>query len=659
MPAENSKDHVVEVFPVSGDTIRRLVPTIFDQAAYEKPPEIHDETTEATVWAKPEKTYFDSDSKVQARIEWHQSPLPNKTNVAIWVFDVVGNKKTANRQRASELAAVARDVVRNWIIREPLRKADEPEPDPVIEPGGSIEKTLGGRLNQTFTGTLRDYSGCATKDEKEVTRLARGDLPLGRYAYGIGERLQTGPNLFLSKFNNGGPMEYNGVLICAPQNSGKTTLVVRWARAATRAKTPFAVFIIDVKGTLREKIGTKLGGDVFYFTTDPHDETGHRINFLDGPKGLDAIDTDRIRQLATALLPSRGFVEGGGAEEYYYRNRVIWLTAFIHILKLAQYYCPHWYVDDHGQPRNVDLADLYELMEDEDVLVGYYQKLAQQENLRRRNRDFVPARAIEYWFQEIAIMMRPDPERFPMGQRVEKDTFRSYTIGMLSALEPFAPNGTLHARTRSFGTQPQFDLEGVLGGARRPVTVILAARQQDLDKAEAVLALSIKRLQWFLFDRMSQPDAKQRPVLLLLDETRRIRDFDAAEYVTFAREAKAACVIVYQSLDQIGRVEKIMELLENVGTQIYLGSLVGNTAKYFISVLPKRWRTTLSRQIVRSQSGETATISIGREQVDFFSTTDLYELPAGPHAALIHINDQPRGKPFFVDMTDPDAEAER
>jgi hypothetical protein len=72
-------------------------------------------------------------------------------------------------------------------------------------------------------------------------------------------------------------------------------------------------------------------------------------------------------------------------------------------------------------------------------------------------------------------------------------------------------------------------------------------------------------------------------------------------------------------------------------------------------VLPKRWRTTLSRQIVRSQNAETTTTSIGREQVDFFSTTDLYELPAGPHAALVHINDQPRGKPFFVDMTDPEA----
>ncbi len=654
MAVQNPQDSVVELFSVNSDTIRQLVPTIFDQAAYEKPPEIHDETTGATTWAKPEKTYFESDSRVQAQIEWHRSRRSaDETIVTFSVFDVVGLKRTPNRQRALELAAVARDVVRDWIGRQPLRKADAPPPDPVIEPGGSLEKTLGGRLEQTFTGTLRDYSGCATKED--LTGLTSGDLPLGRYAFGIGKSIALGPDLFLSKFNNGGPMEYNGVLICAPQNSGKTTLVVRWARAATRAKKPFAVFIVDVKGTLRDKIGGKLAGDKFYFTTDPHDNTGHRINFLDGPKGLDAIDTDRIRQLATALLPSRGFVESGGPEEYYYRNRVIWLTAFIHILKLSQYYCPDWYTDDKKQPCNVDLSDLYTLMEDEDILVGYYQTLKEQENLRRRKREFVPARGIEYWFQEIAIMMRPDPERFPMGQRVEKDTFRSYTIGMLSALEPFAPNGTLHARTRSFGSQPQFDLEGVLGGERRPVTVIMAARQQDLDKAEAVLALSIKRLQWFLFDRMSQADAKDRPVLLLLDETRRIRDFDAAEYVTFAREAKAACVIVYQSLDQIGRVEKIMELLENVGTQIYLGSLVGNTAKYFISVLPKRWRTTLSRQIVRSQNAETTTTSIGREQVDFFSTTDLYQLPAGPHAALVHINDQPRGKPFFVDITDPEA----
>ena len=413
-----------------------------------------------------------------------------------------------------------------------------------------------------------------------------------------------------------------------------------------------------MKGKLRADLADKLVGDVYTFSTDPLDDASDRINFLDGPTGLNAVDTDRIRQLATALLPSRGFVEKGGVDEYHYRNQVVWLTAFIHILKLAQYYEPDWFVDYEGKRRNVDLADLYNLLRDENLLLDYFKKLLVKEKAkadddeRQKAADLGPLRGLDFWFSEIAIML--DPDKFNIGQRMVKDTYGSYTIALTTALQPFAPKGTMHKRTSAAEPGPgrMFDIETVLSEPGKPVTVIIAARQQDLQTAEAVLALLIKRMQWFLFSRMTQPDAGDRPILMLLDETRRIRDFDAAEFITFAREAKAGCVIVYQSLDQIGLREKIVEVLENIGTQIYLGSLIGNTARYFIDMLPKRTRPVVSRQTVRSLNTEMSNTTIGHEQVDYLSTADLYRLPGGRYPALIHVNDMPRGKPFFVDMTE-------
>ena len=208
----------------------------------------------------------------------------------------------------------ATPVARSRIPGPPLKK------DPVIAPGDAIENI--------YAGSLRDYSACAKPSE--VGDLTAGILPLGRYAFGFGDPPEeVGPELFMGKFNSGAPMEFNGVLVCAPQNSGKTSLIVRWAEAATRARlpSPYAVFIIDVKGNLRKKLADRLAGPVYSFSTAPMDTDSDRINFLDGPMGLDAAESDRIRQLVTALLPSRGFVERGGIDEYHYNNRVIWLNA--------------------------------------------------------------------------------------------------------------------------------------------------------------------------------------------------------------------------------------------------------------------------------------------------------------------------------------------
>ena len=185
-------------------------------------------------------------------------------------------------------------------------------------------------------------------------------------------------------------------------------------------------------------------------------------------------------------------------------------------------------------------------------------------------------------------------------------------------------------------------------------------------------SLAVQRLQHMLFERMSPtarqgisrahpapsrsqaqptriPQGKPHPVLLLLDETRRIPGFKANEYVTFAREAQAGCVVSYQSLDQIGEAAQISEMLENVGTQVYLGSLVGATAKYFIDLLPVRHRRRYSWS-TSTGSSYSEGIDSNLEEVPYVGTNELYSLPGGKWPALVYINAQPRRKPFLVDL---------
>lgn len=240
------------------------------------------------------------------------------------------------------------------------------------------------------------------------------------------------------------------------------------------------------------------------------------------------------------------------------------------------------------------------------------------------------------------------------GARRPEESYRDYTHPLVAALEPFSRHGTLYPKIRDAGPGDPFDLED-LDRRDQQTTIILAAREQDLATAETVLSMAITRLQHLLFERMDSREDEVRPVLLLLDETRRIRQFEANKYITFAREAKAGCVVVYQSLDQIGDEKQIAEILENVGTQIYLGSLVGNTARYFINTLPRRYRVSVTEQVAFGADGRSRTVALGKELVDVLTTNELYHLPAGEWPALVLINDQPRRKPILVDMSDPAA----
>jgi hypothetical protein len=634
--------------PVSPEWLQELLPVAIARCRF-RDPVINGDTGTATATRDISKSgVLEKRESLQLVVNWHGSE--GFTVVSWSVFDYSHDRGGIENQGISR---EFQNAIRFTVYGTPEPR--KPPHNPEIAPGGDFEGF--------YSGNLKDYSFCATASEAE--HRASGVLPLGVQAYGEGDGVWYGNPLYLGDDRTGKPLLYKGVLVCAPQNSGKTALIVRWARAANQAG--YNVLIVDVKGNLHNKLfNDEWRGEKYYLTTAPvqnHGEpTCDRINFLAGlldpVRGITAVTSDRIKQLATALLPSEGWTGRGGKDEFFYINRVIWLTALIHILLLKQIYYPWKFSDDREitewldgeaeetRDRAADLSDLYELALSEAILLKTIEEIRQAETIKSQESvAILPECGVDYWERELALLI----DAKHGGSRPANESYQSFTAGIKQALEPFARHGTLHRKIKDNGSGRLFRLEAL--GARAPaeaVTILLAAREQDRINAETLLSLTIARLQQLLFDRM--PEENPRPILLLLDETRRIRGFEANQYITFAREAKAGCVIVYQSLDQIGMEEKIYEILENVGTQIYLGSLVGNTAKYFINLLPKRYRANVSENLQQASGGSTRTRVSSKELIDAFSTNELYKLPAGNYPAIVYISDQPREKPILVDM---------
>ena len=93
-----------------------------------------------------------------------------------------------------------------------------------------------------------------------------------------------------------------------------------------------------------------------------------------------------------------------------------------------------------------------------------------------------------------------------------------------------------------------------------------------------------------------------------------------------------------------------IEVLENIGAQIYLGSLVGETAQHFIRMLPMRRQPTFSSTTSRSRGEASIAMQTGYQAVEYLSAAELYRLPAGRWPALVYINAQPRRDPILVDL---------
>ena len=582
-----------------------------------------------------ERTYARDEPPLRALINLPVSELSLRFEVEVTVIDEQGTVCLATTvPLASWNTQFERDV-RVALARDPAWKARH---DVILPPG----RPLAG----AWSGRLLDYSGCATLEEVDDLIRSSEDggskppvkvLPLGLYAW-TPESLIRGyhdddsypvpdppPLLFLSEYTNHGLMAYNGTLVVAPQNSGKTELIVRWALAANAAG--HSVFVVDVKGEMHRRLQSDgLRGRVLLFTTDPDPAAkSHQLNLLDGLDCVTAHGRRRIGQLVEAMLPLSEAKDEEARE--YWQLRAIWLTAMINLLLLK---------DLFSGRHEADLGALYRLASDEDELLKLLTILKIGfDDLKSR----APQPALRFWLTQLlqVIGQRNGGERDP------RYSYPHLMIGITTILAPFSAAGVLEARTRG---RSDFRLEEINHDS--PVTIILAAREQDGEEARTVLSMVIKRLEQILYDRrkLSQP----RPVLLLLDETRRIRGFQPAEYITFARDAKAGVVLVYQSLNQIHDPDRRTEILENVGTQIYLRSVTGETARQLIAMLPMRVRATFSSTQSDTPEGGSESLQTGQEQIPYFSTAELYRLPAGEHPALVYMKDHRDGKPFLVDM---------
>src|SRR5258708_32390598 len=119
--------------------------------------------------------------------------------------------------------------------------------DPIIGPNEPVP--------DAFTGSLRDYSRCATLDD--VAPLRKGEFPLGRYLWPSEGARGTLP-LFL-----GAPREADGsasehlifrnVCVTAPVGMGKSFSIFRpWSIAAAQAG--YSTLVFDAKGELTQEL---------------------------------------------------------------------------------------------------------------------------------------------------------------------------------------------------------------------------------------------------------------------------------------------------------------------------------------------------------------------------------------------------------------------
>ncbi len=519
--------------------------------------------------------------------------------------------------------------------------------DPVVRPGQ--------RPPLRYSGQLYDYSALATSEQVALCRS--GTLPLGREAFGWPTTGVThGAPLFLP-LAGGRPREELGVLVCAPQGSGKTHLLLEWAAAAAQAGR--SVFLVDVKGNMRGELEAAFARagvrtPIWHFTTAPH-EACHAINLLAGISAGDIDSPEQLLRLAEALLPAAP-AQGAAGQPLWKEVAVRVLWAAMRVLKLIEYY---GHLD--GEPgRTADLTDLNRLVATEGSLVTMLDFLRRYETWAREANAPLARYSVEECISTLAITLGNHDitvtaddgtmtiSPFRDGQRPPDQTYFQYMIPILTALEPFRPSGFMAERVRSRDPDQEIRLDrfGREGAAR---VIILSAREQDSALAKAFLAMAMRRLRHALDERRNLPRDELGEVLLLLDETRRIEGFDAAEFVSIVRQNQVGYVLVYQSLAMIGQPDQIGILMRNIGTQIFLSGIAGQDLEIFNRQMP-------SRDVVRGLASEQSSPSSGQmrgmaqqnREVPFLQANAAHALPAGRFPALIHLQGGP--PPFLVDF---------
>jgi hypothetical protein len=457
------------------------------------------------------------------------------------------------------------------------------------------------------------------------------------------------------------------VLVCAAPGTGKTHLLVQWAKEA-RAQG-YSIFIIDVKGTLLTAYPElDLGDDsLFHFTTEPG-AAKDRINFLgdllwspppSGEKNYMVTKRNyaeqrqaRIDDIITALLPK----PDEKSEDYkFFELRKKWLSAFIELLMLEAYYFPENYA--HRRP---DLIDLYQVVTNEMRFHALAKDLVLKHRATTTPAPDAPLDPPDHWLVELqALILTDDPVLTKFAQGRASDPFGVLTSILSNFLRPFARQ--LAGSVRDVGGAGRlFQLEDVFAPSDHPKTVIFAARVQDTGPATALLGMAVRRIEKLVDARMNQTEKSK--LVLLFDEAARIPGLDPNHWVAFRREAGAAFVFAYQRLTDTGKPEAAVDLLAGIGAQVYLGGLEANTAELFRKAMRRRRRIkpTPPTHSHSSQGGQTSS-QAKEEEVALLETTELSPLPGGDRPGLVVIR-RPNGtlrKPIVVDLRSSTALAQR
>jgi WD40 repeat protein len=669
---EAARDALVARLPLPDSDMELLVSLLLSQCGFADQ-RLQPQIRAATATRRQQYRYTSRASSPEEMIILKWRPLgPNETCLAWLVRFTKGSQRGwPDRGAAQEVLEHLEGAV--WSV---LAGKTPPNVDPVLGPGEPLEGP--------WEGQLRDYSGCATLQEVCSSRSVYspsagqpgdGVLPLGRYAFGWPPQaahgsqraVVHGPMLYLGRGEDRERMEYRGTLVCAPPGSGKTELILRWAVSAIL--NGYSTLIVDVKGDMQHKLAERfqqLGGqppcNVYHFSTNPAPDTlSDRTNFLSGLTGATPMDRSLLQRLATAILPRETSYEKG--EEHERAGlRIKWLTAMIGLVLLHEQYVKY-------EERARDLSDVHAIASNEARLNTVIREVAEgeEERLAWGLPELEPG--LEHWVNELNLVVegsfRPPGSRLPplVSQRSRETTFPGLTWPIVNALRPFSRKGALYhkisgERRESKGAR-RFQIADLLKPEQ--MALILEVRAFDLQDADAVISMVMAYLQLLLFERQSVPGQK-RPILLLLDETRRIRGFDANDYLAVMRSAAAGVVLVYQELHQIADGHRdgegrITELLRNVGTQIYLHSVVDDSYSRLMRQLPERARPRYVKQ--RGPNSAASDLQISLEDVAAVKQSALFDLPAGRYPALVYMRDHPCKKPFLVDMDEDYLEIRR
>jgi hypothetical protein len=585
------------------------------------------------------------------------------------------------RQHASKLASLRDEVSRP--VAGKLRAAvtywqqqNPPPPelpkDPVVGPGQTPPLE--------WRGVRRDYSRAA--EWEQISSLATGGvLPLGRYLR-FPEHAQEwplivdgagGPELFLPE-----AAETRSAIICAPSGSGKTELMLRWARAAMMAGR--SVLVLDVKGNVYDNLQRRLAEIpaenrpvVERFSTNATGPTsrGVRLNFLAEIEYGTEKGRTQIAELAQAIVPDTGFT---GQDRIFYENRLKWCEAFIGITCLHSVYVDH---DSRRHPRPAkrrhDMSDVRDLVRDEWRFCFTICEIKAHELHNEALGAPIATPHVADWFHDVAMMVSPTllksawatsrkthpgwelQENCPLRGAQGKQTFEEIATTLSTALRVFDPNNALYPSVSGEEVAPgmgdQLKMSDLFGA--KPMALVIEAQGNNPSQQDTVLSMVLALVNTQLAERFTAGHGRPN-ALLLLDETQRIRGFDGLRFVTFARQAGVGAVLVYQTLGQIAEDQR-RPLFDGVGTVVFLREIRGEGYELLADMLGTGKRRIKTAGFTQEIGGLSKTEQFSMESVPLLESEALAPFPFGPYSALVLVRDHPSGLPFFTDMTDRDA----